>query len=119
MRGSDPEANTEELDTRFLDTIEFHNREFHQYSIEHNVCFEPIDEDQIEQLNLQHEVFMKTFDNRLIFPPLNNPRRVLDLGYGTGSWAVEVAERYPACEVSSFTVLSRSARYRSLGVSPP
>lgn len=40
-----------------------------------------------------------TFDNRLIFPPLNRPRRVLECGYGTAAWAIAVAEQYPRAEV--------------------
>ncbi|KAH8691402.1 S-adenosyl-L-methionine-dependent methyltransferase [Talaromyces proteolyticus] len=39
------------------------------------------------------------FDNRLIFPPINHPRRILDCGCGGGNWAVEVAERYPSTQV--------------------
>ncbi len=56
--------------------------------------------DEIDRLNQQHELFQFVFDNRLIFPPLRNPRRILECGYGTAAWAVEVAEQYPDCEVS-------------------
>lgn len=44
-------------------------------------------------------MFNIIFDGRLIFPPLANPKSVLDCGYGAASWAVEVAESYPDCEV--------------------
>lgn len=46
-----------------------------------------------------HGIFNMMFDNRLLFPPIPNPRRILDCGYGCGSWAIEVAEQYPECEV--------------------
>lgn len=39
------------------------------------------------------------FDYRLLFPPLSEPKRVLDCGYGSAAWAIEVAEQYPDCEV--------------------
>lgn len=39
------------------------------------------------------------FDNRLIFPPVNNPQRILECGYGNCDWAISVAESYPDCEV--------------------
>uniref|UniRef100_A0A093V652 Phosphoethanolamine N-methyltransferase 3 n=1 Tax=Talaromyces marneffei PM1 TaxID=1077442 RepID=A0A093V652_TALMA len=54
--------------------------------------------DEIDRLELQQQVFNLVFDNRLIFPPIHNPRRVLDCGYGAGNWALEVAERYPHCQ---------------------
>jgi tRNA G46 methylase TrmB len=46
-----------------------------------------------------HNVYLRVFDDRLIFPPFNRLRRVLDCGYGSGSWAADVAERNPDCEV--------------------
>lgn len=39
------------------------------------------------------------FDNRLIFPPLPALRRVLECGFGSASWAIDVAEQFPSCEV--------------------
>lgn len=39
------------------------------------------------------------FENRLIFPPVPRPRRILECGSGSGAWAIEVAEQYPECEV--------------------
>lgn len=46
-----------------------------------------------------HSVFARVFDNRLIFPPIRNPRKVLDCGFGPGDWAIDVAERFEDCEV--------------------
>lgn len=55
-----------------------------------------------------HQIFNMMFDNRLIFPPIPRPRRILDLGYGSGSWAIEVAEQYPECEVGVLFLYSLS-----------
>jgi hypothetical protein len=57
---------------------------------------------EADRLEKQHRVFTLMFDEKLIFPPLNNVRNVLDCGYGAASWAVDVAEEYPDCQVSSF-----------------
>lgn len=46
-----------------------------------------------------HSVFNLLFDGTLIFPPIQNPRRILDCGFGTASWAVDVAQAYPNCVV--------------------
>lgn len=58
-------------------------------------------QEEAERLEHQNRVFNLVFDGKLIFPPLRNFRNVLDLGYGAASWAVEVAENYPDCEVRS------------------
>lgn len=62
------------------------------------------DQEEAERLESQHQVFNRVFDNRLIFPPVPRLRRILDCGYGAGSWAVDVAERHPDCEVGSNNV---------------
>ncbi|PWY73582.1 S-adenosyl-L-methionine-dependent methyltransferase [Aspergillus heteromorphus CBS 117.55] len=94
-----PDSQTEELDARYLHTVPVHGREYQKYSIEKKICFQPVDDDEAERLELQHEFFNGVFDSRLIFPPIPNPRQILDCGHGAGSWAVEVAEGYPRCEV--------------------
>lgn len=56
-------------------------------------------QEEADRLEAQHRMLNIVFDDRLIFPPLVNPKNVLDLGYGAASWAMEVAETYPDCEV--------------------
>ena len=46
-----------------------------------------------------HNVLNLVFDGRLLFPPLTRPRRILDLGYGSASWATEVAEQNERADV--------------------
>ncbi|RAL16404.1 class I SAM-dependent methyltransferase [Aspergillus homomorphus CBS 101889] len=99
------DSETEDLDDRFLQLITVHGRDYQKYSIDHNICFQPVDDDEVERLELQHRVFNKVFNDRLIFPPLPDlespriPRRILDCGHGTASWAIEVAEQNPRCEI--------------------
>lgn len=40
-----------------------------------------------------------TYANKLFFAPLHQPRRVLDVGTGTGIWAIDFADEYPECQV--------------------
>ncbi|KUL83460.1 hypothetical protein ZTR_10930 [Talaromyces verruculosus] len=96
---SNPNVGTTSLDNALQEIVIIHGREFQQYSLNNRIYLCPIDDDEIDRLELQHQVFNLVFDNRLIFPPIRNPRRVLDCGYGAGNWALEVAERYPHCQV--------------------
>ncbi|PKX98943.1 class I SAM-dependent methyltransferase [Aspergillus novofumigatus IBT 16806] len=94
-----PDSDTEELDEVYLHTVTIRGREFHKFSIDNRIAFEPVDDEEAERLDLQHRVFFRIFDSRLIFPPIPRLRRVLDCGYGAGSWAVDVATQYPDCRV--------------------
>jgi len=52
-----------------------------------------------ERLETQHDLILRFCGNRLFFPRINNPRKILECGYGRGDWAVAVAEEYEDCEV--------------------
>ncbi|OHE98946.1 hypothetical protein CORC01_05842 [Colletotrichum orchidophilum] len=64
----------------------------------------PNDQAEQERLDLQHNVFLLTFDNRLgLAPPCQKgavvPGRVLDIGTGTGIWAIDFGDEHPEAEV--------------------
>ncbi len=48
------------------------------------------DQDELSRLNLQHRIFRKA-TGKHFFAPVHRPRRILDLGCGTGIWSWEVA----------------------------
>jgi len=123
----DPNEGTVEVDPRYLEIVTYHNRQFQEFAIENGIYFTPADEvkstadptcevwptiwaianlmqDEAGRLILQHRLFSIVFDERLVFPPLNNPRRILECGHGTASWAVEVADQYPQCEVCAILI---------------
>lgn len=39
--------------------------------------------------DLQHHLFHLTFDGKLALAPIENPHMVLDMGTGTGIWAMD------------------------------
>ncbi|KAH8736012.1 S-adenosyl-L-methionine-dependent methyltransferase [Ilyonectria robusta] len=92
------------LDETFAEILEYHGRSYQQYSLTNATYFVPIDEDEIARLELMHGVLNSVFDNRLIFPPVRNPRRILDCGCGSGDWAVDVAAQNPNAEVLGIDV---------------
>ncbi|KAK1779095.1 S-adenosyl-L-methionine-dependent methyltransferase [Copromyces sp. CBS 386.78] len=87
------------VDETYRDVILHHNREYQRYAVEHGVYFSPVDDDEIEYLQYIHGLFDLMFERRLIFPPIPQPRRILDCGSGSASWAIDVAEQHPECEV--------------------
>lgn len=59
----------------------------------------PNDETEQERLDLGHHMYGVLFKGKLYFAPLENPKRALDLGCGTGIWAIDFADMHPDCEV--------------------
>ncbi|KAG0133499.1 S-adenosyl-L-methionine-dependent methyltransferase [Tuber indicum] len=96
---SNPEPDTVSLDTSFEATIQIQGRTYQQWAVEHGTSYGPVDEYERERQEAQHEIFKLVFDRKLIFPPVHNPGKILDCGYGSGSWATDVAMKYPHCDV--------------------
>ncbi|KAI1962327.1 hypothetical protein LOZ58_002664 [Ophidiomyces ophidiicola] len=60
----------------------------------------PNDEQASDNLDLFHHVFNLTFGGRSFLAPIDsNPQRVLDLGTGTGIWAIDFADEFPSASV--------------------
>jgi hypothetical protein len=53
----------------------------------------------MERLEVQHNLLDLLFDGRKIFPPLDTVDTVLDLGYGTAVWPLQIANSYPESKV--------------------
>ncbi|KAL1998237.1 hypothetical protein VTN02DRAFT_6562 [Thermoascus thermophilus] len=60
----------------------------------------PNDQEEQERLDLIHLLFKMTIGDALYRAPISSSaRRILDFGTGTGIWAIEMAELFPATEI--------------------
>ena len=73
---------------------------------------------EADRLDLQHHVLCLTFNSKLYFSPIEKPKNVLDVGTGTGIWAIDMgmclsafhkirhvlidhtADQHPECQVT-------------------
>ncbi|RKL32830.1 hypothetical protein BFJ72_g10330 [Fusarium proliferatum] len=82
--GDDNASDTTSLRSSILRYREENGRTYHAY----------------KDGDLQHHLFLLTFDERLHAAPLPKTlNRAFDAGCGTGIWAIEFADEHPECEV--------------------
>lgn len=106
----DPDANTY-FDTGFRTTysasltssieqyIYENGRRYHTYYGEEKNPM-PTDEQEQERLDIHHEILSEILEGELYLAPVSNPRKVLDVGTGTGIWAIDMADLHPEAEVT-------------------
>jgi SAM-dependent methyltransferase len=99
--GSSLRGSTTSLGSSDLEFPEENGRTYHAYK--KGKYRWPNDEQERDRLDLQHHLFGLTFDGRLFICPIDekkgNIHRVLDVGTGTGLWALDFGDSYPEAHV--------------------
>ncbi|KAJ5084553.1 hypothetical protein NUU61_009132 [Penicillium alfredii] len=72
-------------------------RRYHSYH--EGEYFLPNDEREQDRLDLSHHIYSMLLNGELHLAPVTKPPRVLDLGTGTGIWAIDYADEHPDSEV--------------------
>ncbi|KAI8199786.1 Secondary metabolism regulator LAE1 [Colletotrichum sp. SAR 10_76] len=61
----------------------------------------PNDNLEMERLNVSHNMVVRAIGDRLYLAPLEKEKihKILDVGTGTGIWAIEMGDFFPNAEV--------------------
>ncbi|OHE98262.1 UMTA protein [Colletotrichum orchidophilum] len=93
-------TSTTSISSSILDYRQLHGRTYQNSKT--GEYWAPNDQKQNEGLDLIHNALLMLLDNRLSFIPIDGcigPERVLDVGTGTGIWAMDFGDQYPTSKV--------------------
>jgi hypothetical protein len=55
----------------------------------------PDDEQEQDRLDIKYASLQNIFGDQIVFAPLRDPQQILDIGTGTGIWAIDAGEVFP------------------------
>ncbi|RDW92627.1 S-adenosyl-L-methionine-dependent methyltransferase-13 [Coleophoma crateriformis] len=89
---------TETLNSKIAKGVYEYGRTYAAYGSEEYGL--PIDEAELDRIDMSHAKYKMLLEKQLCLAPIpDHPQRILDLGTGTGIWALDMAEKYPSAEV--------------------
>lgn len=80
-------AASTSVSSSIRDHVVENNRRYHKFKEGRYLL--PNDEPEQEREDMKHAMVLHVCEGKLHFAPLDNPQNVLDLGTGTGAWAID------------------------------
>ncbi|KAM0428629.1 hypothetical protein ACHAPT_006992 [Fusarium lateritium] len=97
--GSDAASSTASVTASILEYRTIQGRTFHsdRHASEY---FTPNDDQQLESQDITHHYLTVLLEDKLFLAPISsNVKKALDVGTGSGIWAIDFADKYPQAEV--------------------
>ncbi|KAH9908964.1 S-adenosyl-L-methionine-dependent methyltransferase [Xylariomycetidae sp. FL2044] len=100
--GSDVVSSTASLSTSILNYRTISGRRYHAERSNNTQYWASNDDTQNEALDIIHYLLTVCLDGRLYLAPLEKEKvhKVLDVGTGTGIWAIDFADEFPDAEIT-------------------
>lgn len=96
--GAEVGSYTTSLASSITDYKVENNRRYHAYK-EGSYVY-PNDDKENDRLDIMHKLTEVSLGGTLNLAPVPaKPQRILDIGTGTGIWAIEMGDRYPDAEI--------------------
>ncbi|KFY65041.1 hypothetical protein V496_02858 [Pseudogymnoascus sp. VKM F-4515 (FW-2607)] len=92
-------ASSVSLTNSVYDFTKENGRTYHGYRA--GAYHFPNDPTEIDRLDFQYEILKYCFKDRNYFAPLSDPEFILDIGTGTGQWAIEMGDEFPDAKVEA------------------
>ncbi|KAI0892162.1 S-adenosyl-L-methionine-dependent methyltransferase [Annulohypoxylon nitens] len=96
--GDDAMSSTASLSASILEYRTIHGRRFHSQR-GNTDYWGPNDEIQANSMDLSHHTLTLLMGDKLYLAPIDNPKKALDVGCGTGLWTIDFADAFQECEV--------------------